>query len=68
MPLLSAIPLVFLLVIVNTHAFLSVFLSPLMLPLALTGVCGIQTLTLENPVMSDDCVLGQDSGILGSWT
>lgn len=68
MPLLSAVSLVFLLVIVNTRAFLFVFLSLLMLPLALTGVCGIRTLTLENPVMSDSCVPGQDPGIPGSWT
>lgn len=68
MPPLSAVSLVFLPVTVNTHAFLFVFLSLLMLPLALTGVSGIQTLTLENPMMSDYCVPGPDSGIPGSWT
>lgn len=31
----------------------------------LAGVCRIQNLALENPVMSDSCVLGQDSDIPG---
>ena len=45
-------------------AFL-IALSPLMLPLARAVVYGIRSHALENPVASDSCVLGQDSGIPG---
>lgn len=62
MPFPLDISLIFLLGLVNAHA-LWISLSPLTLPLALAGICGIQNLAAETPVVTNSCVLGQDSCI-----
>lgn len=58
MPLLLTISLVFL------ALGLPVF-SPLTLPLALAGVCGLQNLAIKNPLVNDSYVLGQELCIPG---
>lgn len=62
MPFPLDMSLIFLLGLVNAHA-LWISLSPLTLPLALAGICGIQNLAAGTPVVTNSCVLGQDSHI-----